>query len=150
MARILQKHLNKVLEEYEWIVRIYREKYSKEVKRDWRTYEQRLALRIRNAAKELSPLIKEACSQITVIKGKRRQRKLPLEKKILALLLKDIFQLSNRKFANMLALFSALTGVDVSYKTIERIYSDELIKLAIHNLFVLLIKKKGIKSCDAC
>jgi len=71
MGRISQKHLNKVLKEYEWIIKIYRKKYSKEAKRDWRTYEQRLALRIRHAAKELLPLIKEACSQITVPQWKK-------------------------------------------------------------------------------
>jgi transposase len=45
----------------------------------------------------------------------------------------------------MVILFSLLTKIDVSYKTIERLYSDEAVKLAIFNLHSLLLKKKEIK-----
>ena len=37
----------------------------------------------------------------------------------------------------------AVFGVDVSYKYIERLYSDPEVKLALHNLFVLLLKDEG-------
>ncbi len=49
----------------------------------------------------------------------------------------------------MLAVFSLLSGVDVSYKTIERLYSDPEVEMAVHNLHVLLLKKKGVKDVDA-
>ena len=45
-------------------------------------------------------------------------------------------------------MFSLLTNIDVSYKTIERLYSDEAVRLAIFNLHSLLLKKKGIKEAD--
>ena len=64
------------------------------------------------------------------------------------LLLKDIFQLSNRKMANFLSFFTVLTDIDISYKTVERTYSDELIKLTIHNMFQILVKNKRIKKAD--
>ena len=48
----------------------------------------------------------------------------------------------------MIVVFSMLTNVDVSYKTIERLYSDEVVKLAIFNLYSLLLKKKGIEKAD--
>jgi len=42
-----------------------------------------------------------------------------------------------------------VSGIDISYKTVERLYSDELVMMALHNLHVLLLKKKGIKESDA-
>ncbi|MDR1992136.1 MAG: ISNCY family transposase, partial [Nitrososphaerota archaeon] len=36
--------------------------------------------------------------------------------------------------------FQPLFGVDASYKYIERLYSDPEVKLALHNVFVLLLK----------
>ena len=36
----------------------------------------------------------------------------------------------------------------IGYKTVERLYSDELVMMALHNLHVLLLKKKGIKKSD--
>ncbi len=35
--------------------------------------------------------------------------------------------------------------MDISYKTIERAYSDLLVRLIIHNMFFILVKRKGIK-----
>lgn len=146
--RLLQKHLDKALREHDQIVRAYREKYSRRVKRDWRTYEQRLALRVKAAAQELLPVVEKACSMIDVSKTRGRPSKIPVTKKILILLLKDVFQLSNRKMANFLAFFTALTGIDVSYKTVERIYSDELARMTIHNMFMVMAERKNIKDAD--
>jgi transposase len=43
-----------------------------------------------------------------------------------------------------------LSGIDVSYKTVERLYSDEEVIMALHNLHVLILIKKGVeKSVDA-
>ena len=49
----------------------------------------------------------------------------------------------------MLEIFLMISGIDISYKTVERLYSDELVMMALHNLHVLLLKKKGIKESDA-
>ena len=46
--------------------------------------------------------------------------------------------------AGLLSLFGAFLGIDVSYKTVERLYSDELVQMVLHNMFVLTIKQK----CD--
>jgi len=147
--KLMQKHLYKALQEHKHIVNFYRKKYSKDNKRDWRTYEQRLALRIQKATRELEPIVKEAYSIIKVSKSKRgRPEKVPITKKVIVLLLKDIFQLSNRKMANMLAMFTALTGIELSYKSVERVYSNEIARMIIHNMFMLLVKKKRIKNPD--
>ena len=38
----------------------------------------------------------------------------------------------------------ALFGFEVSYKSVERLYSDEEVKLALHNLFLLLLEDEGV------
>ncbi len=40
-------------------------------------------------------------------------------------------------------MFEPLFGIKVSYKTVERLYSDEEVKIALHNLFILLLKDEG-------
>ncbi len=72
---------------------------------------------------------------------------LTLEQRVKVLLIKQLVGESNRMFAGMLIMFSLLNGI--SYKTIERLYSDEEVALAIHNLHVLILKKKGVKESDA-
>jgi transposase len=42
-----------------------------------------------------------------------------------------------------------ISGIDVSYKTIERLYSDNEVILAIHNLHVLILKKNDINNSNA-
>ena len=64
-------------------------------------------------------------------------------------MIKQLVGESNRMFANMLDIFSLISGIDVSYKTIERLYSDDEVITAIHNLHVLMLKKKGVKNSDA-
>ncbi|HDD46358.1 MAG TPA: ISNCY family transposase [Candidatus Aenigmarchaeota archaeon] len=147
--RLTQKQLDKTLRELNHIVKAYRKRYSSKPERDWRTYEQRLALRMKKAAEEIEPLVEEAYSMISVSKdGRGRPSKIPVTKKVLLLLLKEIFQLSNRKMSNLLMFFTLLTGIDLSYKTVERCYSDELVRLTIHNMFALMVKKKEIDNPD--
>ena len=38
-------------------------------------------------------------------------------------------------------VFRMLPGIDVSYKTVERLYSGEEVIMALHNLRVLLLKE---------
>jgi len=116
--------------------------------RDWRTYEQRLMRRVKEAIRNLEPLVNEAtCFERH--KGQGRISKLELRQKVILLFLKQLFGKSNRMMASMLAIFSLLSGIDVSYKTIERLYSDPEVELAVHNLHVLILRKKGVNDVDA-
>ena len=150
--KLKQEDLNRALEEHKRVVEIYKETYSAKAtggKRDWRTYEQKLVLRIKTASRELEPILEEAYSMIEVSKaGRGRPHKVPLTKRVMILLLKDIFQLSNRRMANFLAFFTALTGIDLSYKSVERVYSDELARLVIHNMYAILLRRKGVEAVD--
>lgn len=65
------------------------------------------------------------------------------------LLIKQLVGESNRMFSGMLDLFSLLSGIDISYKTIERLYSDNTVNMVLHNLHVLLLEKKNIGKVDA-
>ncbi len=72
-----------------------------------------------------------------------RPPKLDLEKKVNLFILVLFLAKSNRAVEDALECFQPLFGVDVSYKYIERLYSDPEVKLALHNLFVLLLKDEG-------
>jgi len=124
-------------------------KKSKESKkRDWRTYEQRMSKRIKEAIKNLEPLVNEAVDMIKIHREKGRKPELTLKQKVTLILLQRLIGKSNRNMAYMLDAFSLLSGIDVSYKTIERLYSDEEVEMALHNLHILILKKKGIKNID--
>ena len=72
-----------------------------------------------------------------------------MEQRIKVLLIKQLIGKSNRMFANMLAIFSMVSGIDVSCKTIERLYSDDEVILAMHNLHVLILVEKDINNSNA-
>ena len=131
------------------IIKEYKKEHPAPV-RDWRTYEQQFARRAKTAFHDLEPLVEEAVSSIKFESGENRgnEPKLTLKQKVLVLLLKHFCGKSNRMMEWMVVMFSLLTNIDVSYKTIERLYSDEAVRLAIFNLHSLLLKKKGIKEAD--
>ncbi|AGK61920.1 hypothetical protein Asulf_01954 [Archaeoglobus sulfaticallidus PM70-1] len=65
-----------------------------------------------------------------------RPKKVDLEKGVTLFLFARLMDKSNRDVEELLELFEPLFGIKVSYKTIERLYSDEEVKLALHNLVV--------------
>lgn len=95
-------------------------------------------------------MIKEAVNVIKIEKYEKRGNEpiLTLEQKVILLLLKQICIKSNRSMAGMVVLFTWLTDIDIGYKSIERLYSDPLVQMALYNLHVLLLKKKGITDVD--
>jgi hypothetical protein len=126
VPRITDEDLrDKVQEMDDFIRKKYRIDHPRD-KRDWRTYEHQFSLRIKEAMKSPDPLIHEAVSLIHMDKGPGRPYILTLEQKVKLLLIKQLVGESNRMFANMLDVFSMVAGIDVSYKTIERLYSDRL------------------------
>lgn len=141
-ARIIVARLDRIIEEYK--------AETPTRKRDYKTYEQQYAARARKCFQELEPLVEKAVSSIKLISGEKRgkEQKLSLKQEILLLLLKHFCAKSNRSMEWMSVLFVWLTNVDVSYKTIERLYSREEVRLALFNLHVLLLRKKGIDHVD--
>lgn len=120
-----------------------------ENKRDWRTYEQQLIKRIKGAIRNLEPLIDQSVN-IEIHRGPGRPPELELKQRVIILLLKELLGESNRMMASMLGLFSLLSGIDVGYKTVERLYSNYDVEMAIHNLHILILREKGVKNIDTC
>jgi len=120
------------------------------IKRNWRTYEQQVAQRLKIAFRELKPLVHEAASTITFVSGETRGAKplLNVEQRTIALLIKHIIGKSNRNMSSMFVIFSLLSDIDVSYKTVERFYSDPEVIAVLYNLHILLLKKKNVKEVD--
>lgn len=141
-VRLAVARLDEVIEEYK--------KENPPSKGDWRTYEQQFARRAKTAFHDLEPLVEKAVSSIKIESGENRgnESKLTLKQKVLVLLLKHFCGKSNRMMEWMVVMFSLLTNIDVSYKTIERLYSDEAVRLAIFNLHSLLLKQKDIKEAN--
>lgn len=152
MPQVWSSHIQKRLKEIDdFLLAKYKrikKRERKGKKRNWKTYEQQLAFRIKEAMKNLEPLISEAVSSIRVSEGRGRKPKLSVKQRVTLLMLKRLFGKSNRNMACMLAIFSILSQVDVSYKIIEHLYSDPEVELAIYNLHVLVLKKKGVKNAD--
>lgn len=146
--KVWSKHIRETLKEIDdHLLQEYKDE-KEETERDWRTYEQRLMHRIKSAIRNLEPLIEEAISTLKIEKHQGRDSKLTLKQKVILLLLKELFDKSNRDMSFMIDVFSLLSGIDISYKTIERLYSDEQVEMALHNLHMLILKKKDIKTAD--
>lgn len=118
---------------------------------DWKKYERDYAERIRYVGRELNSLTNDAATLINVNRSNfGRPQKLYIQQRVVTLLLKSIFEKHNRPMAGLLSLFGTFFGIDISYKTIERLYSDELVQIVLHNMFVLAIKRKCMGVVDVC
>ena len=76
--------------------------------------------------------------------GVGRPKKLDLIRRTMLFLFARLMNKSNRDVENLLGMFEPLFGVTVSYKYIERLYSDEEVKTVLHNLFILLLQDEGV------
>jgi len=133
-----------ILDEYR------RQSKANEKKPDAAEYEREFKKRIKTAIRILKPITDEATKSLRICKGKGNKSFLKPNEKLRLILIHQLFGKSNRMMSNALLLFSLMTGVDVSYKTIERLYSDEEVEIALFNLLVILLKKKEITNINAC
>ncbi len=149
MPRIMAEDIQYKLEEINSTIgKKYKLEHPRK-ERDWHSYEKEFSKRIRLAMKDLDPLIQEAVSSVEFIPRPGHPHSLTLEQRVKLILIKQLVGESNRMFANMLDIFSMLSGVDISYKTIERLYSDDEVIIAIHNLHALILKRKKVTNSDA-
>ena len=149
---ITNKQLSKKLKEFEKIIQKKYAKNSKKErknkKRNWKTYEEEYMSHVKKAMQELEPLLKEASNIKRTNKlGKKFQ--LSAKQKVTILLIKHLMRKNNRPMAGMLCLFSLLSGVNIGYKTIERLYSDDEVEMCLHNLHIILLNKKNVKKINS-
>lgn len=118
--------------------------------RNFGVYEQEWQARLQHAITSLNPLVTQACATITTHKGPGPKRILDLRQRLLILLLQRWCDQSNRMMSSLLLLFSTLNKIQLGYKSIERLYSDQEVQLALHNLHVLILQRQHVKVVDTC
>lgn len=97
----------------------------------------------------LPTLVQQAAGQLHVERGRGRKPTLDPAQKTMLFLFARLTQRSNRDMAALLAFLGPVFDVEVGYKTIERLYSDEEVELVLTNLFVLLLEESGVSGHTA-
>jgi len=149
MVKITAKDVRKRVKELKGTIEAYKKEHPKK-ERNYAEYEREFKRRLKKAIRNLDNLISESIRQIKIFYLNKDRHSLSLRKRMRLILVKELTEKGNRKIANMLELFSMLDGTDISYKTIERLYSDELLQLAVFNLLIISLKKIKVKEIDAC
>ena len=107
----------------------------KKTSRGWRTYHQERAYEIKTVMKRLGPMINTAASaSLPPNSRKGRKPHLDLNQKLTILLTQQLLGNSNRGMAYMLTVFSSVSGIFLSYKTVERMYSNPQVYEALLKL----------------
>ena len=149
MVQITAKDVRKRVKELNGIIEAYKKEHPKK-DRNYAEYEKQFKRRLKKAIKNLDNLISESVRQIKFFYRHKDRHSLSLRKRMRLILVKELTEKGNRKTANMLELFSMLGGTDISYKTVERLYSDSILEMALFNLFMLSLKRRGVKEINAC
>jgi len=149
MTELFEKDIHfKLFELEKYLLKKYK-KQSKWKKIDWELYEKKFKKRFKKAMKNLTPLIRKATIGLKFYRGRGDKPTLKINQKVRLLLISQLAGKSNRMMAYMTQLFSLITGIERSYKTIERLYSDHEVEAALFNLLVLILKKKKVTKINA-
>ena len=118
--------------------------------RDFSKYESNYLQRLKQSINFFQKLTTKAIKLTKFHKSKMgRPEKLKLEQRVKILLIQRYMQRSNREMSEMLILFAYLQNIDISYKTIERLYDDERIKIILFNMNSLIHKELNLTSSNA-
>ena len=148
---ITNKQLKKVIGSIDKELKYYNEEVKKGwQKRDFVKYEKKLMKRIKFAIINYQLIIEKAINLTSSVKLETRGRKskLTLQQKVTLLLLKQLFRKSNREMEFLSLVFSALTNIDISYKTIERLYSDFEVYIILQNILIITHSKLDLKDLN--
>jgi hypothetical protein len=106
---------------------------------DFAEYERRRR-KVENKINEFPSLVKEAASMITIAKTAGRPKKINLLGRTYLFFITRVLNKSNRDTKSLLgSLLEALIEDEISYKYIERLYSDEQVTMVLHNVLMLMI-----------
>ncbi|MBE3116026.1 ISNCY family transposase [Candidatus Bathyarchaeota archaeon] len=148
-TKLTNKQFDEFNLEINAIIDLYKQEFSQQIPTNWQTYEKTWKNRLKTALQQIQKVIDHAAAAIEIAgKPLGRPPNTSHKQKTLLLFTKDLVQFSGRKMADMLPMFTTLDGVDLCYKTIQRAYSNPVIKMTIHNMFIILVKSKGIKQAD--
>jgi transposase len=139
ITKKLARELVEVLEELK--EELYPEEKARYPFSEWERKRERVKQRLRR----LPELVKRSVDMLQLEEKKAgRPRKLDLVQRTMLFLFARLMNKSNRDVEELLELFEPLFGFAVSYKSVERLYSDEEVRLVLHNLFLLLLEEEGI------
>lgn len=108
---------------------------------DWRTYQQKRANQIKKTMRDLKPIINKSVTGVKDTRSRGRKGGLSLEQKVTIIMMQQFIGLSSRDMAYMLVMSSAISGLYLGYKIIERLYSDNQVYLALLKMRELLLKE---------
>ncbi len=97
--------------------------FTEAVERGWRTIEQDHAYKVMKVMNLIHNDILNL-SEHTATHRRGRKSLMGADDKVRILLVKQLLGESNRKMMYMLVVFSAISGLFIGYKNIERFYSD--------------------------
>ena len=107
----------------------------------WERKRERVKQRLRN----LPQYVNQAATMVQFMKPRAgHPKKLDVTRRTMLFLFARLMNKSNRDVEELLVLFEPLFGCQVSYKYIERLYSDPEIHIVLHNLFILLLQDEGV------
>ncbi|WP_261310086.1 ISNCY family transposase [Saccharolobus shibatae] len=142
--KLTQKDFDDFKESIEDLIKLYKESRLSKMENAEESEEERLA-RLRRFGQELRKDIDEAGKFVKIKEEQGRKSKLTPQEKAYILIIKEYLGLSNRETAELASLLN-LTKEEISYKTVERLYSDPDVFVILYNL---LSKTVGGLKVDA-
>jgi len=105
---------------------------------------ERKRKKVKEKLKKLPEYVEKAASMVETQKRTGRPKVGTLVQRTMLFLFARMMSKSNRDVEDLLELFGPLFEISVSYKSVERLYSDEEVKVTIHNLFILLLNDEEL------
>ncbi|MDI6856651.1 MAG: ISNCY family transposase [Candidatus Thermoplasmatota archaeon] len=99
---------------------------------------------VKRRLRKLPEYVRMAAAMLEVEKGVGRPKNGSLVQRTMLFLFARLMNKSNRDVEELLELFEPLFGFKLSYKSVERLYSDQEVKAVLHNLFILLLQDEGV------
>ena len=134
---LTNKQFRKTLDEIEWLKKYYNEHFAVEAKPSTGAYDKKLRTEMRAVVERINTDVDKAAEPIALINGKPGRP--PKDRILLAKLhlFQVLFEFTNREM-ECFSLMFLLNGEEAfSYKTIEPAYSDPIVAMILHNLFVM-------------
>lgn len=133
---ITNKELRKTLDELDYLNKYYKKYCSVPKKKYSSEYDKRLRNETRTVFRMIDEDVDKAAEHIQIRQAMGR----PMKDRVMLTklhLIQQLFQLTNRQMESFTDILIFAKTETFSYKTIERAYDDIVVRMIIHNLFVL-------------
>jgi len=133
---LTNKKLKTTLDELSYLQKYYNKHCSVPKKKYSKEYDKKLRKETRNIFRMINEDVDKASESITIKQVNGR----PLKDRIVLTklhLIQRLFDLTNRQMESFTDILIFTKTETFSYKTIERAFDDDIVRMIIHNLFVL-------------